>query len=177
MFCPKCGRELERRGEELYCVAGDMGLSKVMEQRLSQLVGERSVHDIAPLVDTPASFAWFCPRCRHSLVSGAQQNSLVKHCTHCGLKLLGSDVYALTELHPHRVREPVRVVMHLNGGLTKVRLERFEGLGLADGGIEWEIPTQAIPQHLRFIGSRFVIIPDLNRPTALFEVQELDTAV
>lgn len=54
--------------------------------------------------------------------------------------------------------EPVRVLMHLNGGYTKVLLERIEGQGLVDGGIEWEIPTHKIPFHLRKIGSRFLLI-------------------
>ncbi|MCL1472707.1 hypothetical protein [Argonema antarcticum] len=55
-------------------------------------------------------------------------------------------------------REPVRVLMHLNGGNTKVILERIEGQGLADGGVDWDIPTQKIPFHLRKIGSRFLLI-------------------
>lgn len=46
-------------------------------------------------------------------------------------------------------REPVRVTMHLNGGYTRVVLERTLGLGLADGGIEWDIPTDKIPLHLK----------------------------
>lgn len=58
-------------------------------------------------------------------------------------------------------REPVRVLMHLNGGYTKVTLERFEGNGLANGGIDWDIPTQKIPFHLRNIGSRFLVIGKL----------------
>ena len=72
-----------------------------------------------------------------------------------------------------RMQEFVRVVMHLNGGYTKVRLERFEGSGMADGGIEWDIPTQVIPSHLRFIGTRFLLLADLNNPDPNFEVQEL----
>ncbi|MBD2183902.1 hypothetical protein H6S82_21515 [Planktothrix sp. FACHB-1355] len=55
-------------------------------------------------------------------------------------------------------REPVRVLMHLNGGYTKVTFERVEGQGLADGGVDWDIPTQKIPFHLRNIGSRFFVI-------------------
>ncbi len=39
--------------------------------------------------------------------------------------------------------------MHLNGGFTKVALERTLGSGLADGGIYWDIPTDRIPrEHL-----------------------------
>jgi hypothetical protein len=54
------------------------------------------------------------------------------------------------------VEEQVRVEFHLNG-YTKVILERTIGVGLADGGVTWDISTNQIPKHLRAIGSRFVI--------------------
>jgi hypothetical protein len=54
------------------------------------------------------------------------------------------------------MRERVRVLFHLNG-YTKVMLERTEGIGLADGGIVWDIPTDLIPWHLRQIGSCFMV--------------------
>jgi hypothetical protein len=54
------------------------------------------------------------------------------------------------------ILEPVRVLFHLNG-YTKVLLERTAGVGLADGGIVWEISTDMIPAHLRQIGSRFLV--------------------
>ena len=54
------------------------------------------------------------------------------------------------------VRESVRVLFHLNG-YTKVMVERTEGVGLADGGIVWDISTEIIPYHLRQIGSRFIL--------------------
>ena len=54
------------------------------------------------------------------------------------------------------LRETVRVLFHLNS-YTKVMVERTEGLGMADGGIVWELPTERIPRHLRKIGSRFIV--------------------
>jgi hypothetical protein len=54
------------------------------------------------------------------------------------------------------IREPARVLFNLNG-FTKVLLERTEGVGLADGGIVWDISTEIIPAHLRKIGSRFIV--------------------
>jgi hypothetical protein len=54
------------------------------------------------------------------------------------------------------MREPARVLFHLNG-YTKVLLERTEGAGMADGGIVWEISTDLISAHLRKIGSRFIV--------------------
>jgi hypothetical protein len=56
------------------------------------------------------------------------------------------------------VREPAKVVMHLDGGYTRISLTRIEGLGIADGGVLWDIPTEAIPFNLRRIGSQFLVI-------------------
>ena len=50
------------------------------------------------------------------------------------------------------------VEMHLNGGFTKVLLEKTRGIGLADGGIYFDIPTIKIPFHLRNIHTRFYLI-------------------
>lgn len=83
-------------------------------------------------------------------------------------------------------REPVRVTMHLNEGYTKVVLERTVGLGMADGGIEWDIPTEIIPPHLRPIGSRFILVSADREPqeddyanrvqrNLSLEVEEIDT--
>jgi len=53
-------------------------------------------------------------------------------------------------------REPARILFHLNG-ITRIVLERYEGMGIADGGL-WEIPTDLIPLDLRPIGSRFMLV-------------------
>jgi len=47
--------------------------------------------------------------------------------------------------------------MHLPEGWTKVLLVRTYGVGLADGGIDWDIPTEKIPPTLRSIGSVFLL--------------------
>ncbi len=80
-------------------------------------------------------------------------------------------------MNPNPIRrEPVCVLMHLNGGYTKVMLERFEGNGLAGGGITWDIPTQKIPFHLRNIGSRFLVIGKLlySPEDTIEEIREMD---
>lgn len=64
----------------------------------------------------------------------------------------------------HSLRERVRVVMHLNEGYTRVVVERTEGLGLADGGAIWDIPTRIIPPHLCCLGSRFIVTTEALRP-------------
>ncbi|HLZ12813.1 MAG TPA: hypothetical protein VKP58_09515 [Candidatus Acidoferrum sp.] len=53
--------------------------------------------------------------------------------------------------------EPAEVIFHLPEGLTKILFVRTYGLGLADGGAYWDVPTELIPTQLRAIGSRFVI--------------------
>lgn len=78
-------------------------------------------------------------------------------------------------LHP--LRETVRVVMHLPGGYTKVTLEKFEGKGLADGSIGWDIPTEAIPPHLRAIGSRFFATMNCVHPEKIDDAEDLRLAV
>ena len=61
-------------------------------------------------------------------------------------------------------RHPAIVEMHLPGGFTQVRLYK-----LAHGYGFWEIPTEAIPSHLRSIGSKFIVT------VPRFAVEETDT--
>lgn len=56
------------------------------------------------------------------------------------------------------------MVMHLPEGWTKILLVRTYGLGLADGGIYWDIPTEKIPIDLRRIGSVFLVETNLTLP-------------
>jgi hypothetical protein len=75
--------------------------------------------------------------------------------------------------------------MHLNGGYTRVSVVRSEGAGMADGGITWDIPTEAIPPHLRAIGSMsLAVVPsftpedhdsgdDIRRMIEQIEIREL----
>ena len=53
--------------------------------------------------------------------------------------------------------EKVRVIMPLPEGYTKVLVESTYDIGLADGGIYWDIPTELIPARWRGIGSRFIV--------------------
>lgn len=47
--------------------------------------------------------------------------------------------------------------MHINGGFTRVSYIRTES---QDGGVNHhiDIPTQKIPQHLRRVGSKFLVV-------------------
>jgi hypothetical protein len=58
---------------------------------------------------------------------------------------------------PVEHREKVKLTMHLPSGYSRVLLESTVGVGLAGGGIHWDIPTEAIPLHLRRLGSRFIV--------------------
>jgi hypothetical protein len=68
--------------------------------------------------------------------------------------------------------ETVRVLMHLNGGFTRVLLEDpldlaeriASGALLAEAGRYWDLPTEGIPAHLRAIGSRFIVHHTAARP-------------
>ena len=57
-------------------------------------------------------------------------------------------------------RAVVRVMFHGNGGFTRVIHEATEGVAMANGGFQWEIPTSIIPEDLRVIGSRFELVED-----------------
>jgi hypothetical protein len=58
---------------------------------------------------------------------------------------------------PVEHREKVKLIMHLPGGYSRVLLESTVGVGLAGGGVHWDIPTEAIPPQLRGLGSRFLV--------------------
>lgn len=75
------------------------------------------------------------------------------------------------------LREPACVLMHLNSGFTKVILERTVGIGLANGGIEVDIPTACIPFHLRAIGSRFLVTLQSVRPEPLDSADTIRSAM
>jgi hypothetical protein len=61
------------------------------------------------------------------------------------------------KLHPP-LREVVRVLMHLPGGYTRVSVVASEGSGHADGGVHWDLPTDAFPPHLRAINALAVAV-------------------
>ena len=92
LFCPKCAAAMERRGSELTCVPGEMGLSRVLEGQLLARFGEHVRADAPPPL--PGSAAWFCPACRTAL-------SADMICATCGGGLRDL-LFSLVDLHPHR---------------------------------------------------------------------------
>jgi hypothetical protein len=63
--------------------------------------------------------------------------------------------------------------MHLPEAWTKVLLVRTDGLGLANGGIYWDVPRAKIPEHPRNIGTVFL----LETPLAGNSATWMDNAV
>ena len=55
--------------------------------------------------------------------------------------------------------------MHLDGGYTRVGLMRFGGT--------WDIPTAAIPNHLRAIGSELLVVTPRFTPEDHDTVEEI----
>jgi hypothetical protein len=72
-------------------------------------------------------------------------------------------------------REPARLLFHLNG-ISRIVLERFEGMGIADGGL-WDISTELIPLGLRTIGARFYVVGQHVWPDARDTGESLREAV
>ena len=101
MFCPKCGDRMEKHGDTLKCVQGEMELALHMAAGLSESFGESH----APLGDTtprkPASHwsGWFCPGCGVSMKETPEPRGV--KCPKCG-RSLGKFVWGLIEHHPHR---------------------------------------------------------------------------
>ena len=84
---------------ELTCVAGDMGLSKKMEEALLSRFGLKVKVD-APLPESGAS--WFCPACRIALGDDMT-------CADCGGSLKPFH-FQLVEIHPHENWPSSRVI-------------------------------------------------------------------
>ena len=76
---------------------------------------------------------------------------------------------------PKFQREKVKVTMHLPGDRTQVLVEWTYGLGLPDGGVYWDVPTEVIPPHLRAIGSRFFLTLEMadEREMATLSAEEI----
>ena len=107
MFCPKCGNPLllkhsESGREELYCVAGKMGLSPAMQQKFEERYGPNPMPQSSHPPFNQQSYGglhWFCPG------DGEPLNAQLE-CPRCE-KHLRDIVYQLVELHPHKKDETV----------------------------------------------------------------------
>ena len=69
----------------------------------------------------------------------------------------------------------VQVLMHLNGGYTRLLVSDLPGYCRPEP--VWEIPTAIIPASLRRIGSRFIVEIDLIHPEPQDSTEGLREAV
>jgi hypothetical protein len=99
VFCPKCGHEMtladSHAGTTYKCVPGDIQLSRVMHDRLSEVFVTQNRH----AEGREGVGSWFCPRC------GKLMNNEDGHvrCVECG-EFLDEFIHGLVELHPHLTR-------------------------------------------------------------------------
>ena len=63
--------------------------------------------------------------------------------------------------------------MHVGAGLTRVSLLRGKGLGLAGDDLAIDIPTSAIPPHLRDIGPQFIVVMPKFAPEAFASAESI----
>jgi hypothetical protein len=98
MYCPKCGTPMERRGNELTCVAGNMGLSAALEQSLVAHFGVDSPVLAVPPLSFRVGGQWFCPTNGTPM---READGMVQ-CPRCARCFAGSKIYQLIEVHPHR---------------------------------------------------------------------------
>jgi DNA-directed RNA polymerase subunit M/transcription elongation factor TFIIS len=97
MFCPKCGNELVRVGNELTCVEGKMGLMAQLEQRLIEYFVAKTAMPSDRKVSFVVGGEWYCPGCG---VPTIETDGYVR-CPRCGLSL-NEFIYVLVEIHPHK---------------------------------------------------------------------------
>ncbi len=82
------------------CYRGEMCLAPVTATQLISLIETTPCKS-----DSSSHFAeslssdWYCPRCRHQMISDSK--GIVRYCNHCSLELPGSLVFQLVEVHPH----------------------------------------------------------------------------
>jgi hypothetical protein len=95
VFCPKCGRPMTIVNGTFVCIEGDMELSHVLRDSLSEVFVARTRDGRPRAFDWGGR--WFCPGC------GCPASTEAEHvrCATCG-QYLDEFLYALVELHPHR---------------------------------------------------------------------------
>lgn len=96
MFCPKCGSELVYQDGELTCIAGDMRLSRYMEQTITERYGRHKPPGHPAEASTDRD-PWYCPGCGIPL-----GQDLV--CPSCHVSLADLQ-HHLVELHPHKAED------------------------------------------------------------------------
>jgi rubrerythrin len=97
VYCPYCANELQMHNGELSCIAGDMGLSKNLEQAMREYYASSPPAQPEPPLGYKTGARWFCPGCA-TPIQGINSDF---RCPGCG-KSLNRFHYQLVELHPHK---------------------------------------------------------------------------
>ena len=95
MFCPKCGDPMRVKDGTLTCDAGEMELSKALNDSLAEVFVAKTRRARAHALNWGGE--WFCPGCG---VAASRDKDHVR-CPRCG-EYLDEFLHALIELHPHR---------------------------------------------------------------------------
>lgn len=92
MYCPHCGRVMERQDGVLTCSTGGVGFSQAVQEILIARFPEERPRTWGEKVGR-SRFGWFCPGCGVPLGAGMK-------CGECG-QSIADLLYTLVELHPH----------------------------------------------------------------------------
>ena len=103
MFCPMCGEEMSDVNGVLTCVPGEMPLSQRMQQSLIECFVDQSRMPREAKARADVGGTWFCPGCGVRVEE--KEGRLV--CPSCS-RSLNEFLFALIELHPHRLDEATR---------------------------------------------------------------------
>jgi uncharacterized Zn finger protein (UPF0148 family) len=101
LHCPKCGARLERNARgALECRAGQMEISRILEERLTECYVDESRAPRERRIPVTAAIgrSWFCPACG---VPTTEATSGDVRCPRCA-RSLSEFLYHLIEFHPHR---------------------------------------------------------------------------
>jgi DNA-directed RNA polymerase subunit M/transcription elongation factor TFIIS len=98
MFCPRCGNAMtltdSHAGTTYSCLRGDMQLSRVMHDRLSEVFVARTRSARTHALNWGGG--WFCPGCGVPATTDAEH----VRCPKCN-EYLDEFLHQLIELHPH----------------------------------------------------------------------------
>ena len=101
LHCPKCGARLERNARgALECRAGQMEISRILEQRLTACYVDesRSPRELPARNAAAIGGSWFCPGCGVATTEATPGDVRCPRCT----KSLSEFLHHLIEFHPHR---------------------------------------------------------------------------
>ncbi len=98
MYCPKCGELLVDVEGELTCLAGEMGLARLMAEELYDCFVAGTRQPVERAFHFRWGGNWFCPGCGVKMIE-PEQGAVI--CPQCH-KNISTYLHQLIELHPHK---------------------------------------------------------------------------